>query len=82
MITVNGALRISSSLAGAVEAGMLARQFDGRPPLREMLLLPASASPRPRNISTGIARGSSLTHPVGGHCPKPRRAESVKMILE
>lgn len=47
MIGVNGGLRIhlARSLAGAVEADELARHFYGRPPLRETLLLPASAQP-------------------------------------
>jgi putative restriction endonuclease len=45
MITVNGGLRIhlASSLAHAVQADPLARQFYGRPPLREALLLPTGA---------------------------------------
>jgi hypothetical protein len=45
MITVNGGLRIhlARSLADAVQADALARQFYGRPPLREVLLLPAGA---------------------------------------
>ena len=47
MIGVNGGLRIhlAPSLTEAVEADELARQFYGRPPLREALLLPASAQP-------------------------------------
>ena len=42
MITVNGGLRIqlARSLHDAVQADPLARQFYGRPPLREALLLP------------------------------------------
>ena len=45
MIGVNGGLRIhlAPSLAAAVEADELARQFYGRPPLREALMLPVSA---------------------------------------
>jgi putative restriction endonuclease len=45
MITVNGGLRIhlAPPLAEAVEADPLARQFYGRPPLRETLLLPPGA---------------------------------------
>ena len=45
MITVNGGLRIhlAESLAGAVRGDPLARQFYGRPPLRERLLLPEAA---------------------------------------
>lgn len=45
MITVNGGLRIhlARSLADAVQADALARQFYGRPPLREVLLLPPGA---------------------------------------
>jgi putative restriction endonuclease len=47
MITVNGGLLIhlASSLAAAVRADPLTRQFYGRPPLRQALLLPASAQP-------------------------------------
>jgi putative restriction endonuclease len=50
MITVNGGLRIhlAASLANAVQADPLARQFYGRPPLRQSLLLPASAQPPAR----------------------------------
>lgn len=45
MITVNGGLRIhlAGSLSDAVQADPLARQFYGRPPLREALLLPPGA---------------------------------------
>jgi putative restriction endonuclease len=45
MITVNGGLRIhlARSLADAVQADTLARQFYGRPPLREVLLFPPGA---------------------------------------
>jgi putative restriction endonuclease len=45
MLAVNGGLRIhlAPSLAAAVQADPLARQFYGRPPLRETLLLPAGA---------------------------------------
>jgi putative restriction endonuclease len=45
MITVNGGLRIhlAASLADAVQADPLARQFYGRPPLRPALLLPVGA---------------------------------------
>jgi putative restriction endonuclease len=47
MITVNGGMRIhlAPSLADAVQSDQLTRQFYGRPPLRETLLLPASAQP-------------------------------------
>jgi putative restriction endonuclease len=50
MITVNGGLRIhlAPSLADAVETDALARQYYGRPPLRETLQLPASAFPPAR----------------------------------
>jgi len=50
MITVNGGLRIhlASALTEAVKADPLARQYYGRPPLRETLLLPASALPPAR----------------------------------
>jgi putative restriction endonuclease len=45
MITVNGGLRIhlARSLADIVRADPLARQFYGRPPVREALLLPLDA---------------------------------------
>jgi putative restriction endonuclease len=45
MITVNGGLRIhlAESLADAVRSDPLARQFYGRPTLREALLLPPGA---------------------------------------
>jgi putative restriction endonuclease len=50
MITVNGGLRIhlAPSLADAVQSDPLTRQFYGRPPLRETLLLPASTQPPTR----------------------------------
>jgi putative restriction endonuclease len=45
LLTVNGGLRIhvAPALAGAVLADPLARQYYGRPPLREVLLLPMDA---------------------------------------
>jgi len=45
LLTVNGGLRIhvARSLADAVRADPLARQYYGRPPLREALLLPPGA---------------------------------------
>jgi putative restriction endonuclease len=45
LITVNGGLRIhvAPSLADAVDHDPLARQYYGRPPLREVLLLPSGA---------------------------------------
>jgi putative restriction endonuclease len=45
MLTVNGGLRIhlARPLADAVQADPLARQYYGRPPLREVLLLPDDA---------------------------------------
>jgi putative restriction endonuclease len=45
LITVNGGLRIhlTPSLADATEHDPLARQYYGRPPLREVLLLPSGA---------------------------------------
>ena len=50
MITVNGGLRIhlAGALADAVDGDPLARQFYGRPPLRERLLLPDAAQPPAR----------------------------------
>jgi putative restriction endonuclease len=43
--TVNGGLRIhlSSSLADVVRADPVARQYHGRPPLRDTILLPDQA---------------------------------------
>ena len=45
MLTVNGGLRIhlARQLADAVQTDPLARQYYGRPPLREVLLLPGDA---------------------------------------
>ena len=45
MITVNGGLRIhlASPLAEAIQTDPLARQYYGRPPLREVILLPQGA---------------------------------------
>jgi putative restriction endonuclease len=45
MLTVNGGLRIhlARPLAQAVQTDQLARQYYGRPPLREVLLLPKGA---------------------------------------
>jgi len=45
MLTVNGGLRIhlAPQLAQAVQTDPLARQYYGRPPLREVLLLPEGA---------------------------------------
>ena len=50
MISVNGGLRIhlAPSLADAVDADPLARQFYGQPPLRQALLLPPGAQPPAR----------------------------------
>jgi putative restriction endonuclease len=47
MLTVNGGLRIhlARPLAQAVQDDQLARQYYGRPPLREVLLLPEGAQP-------------------------------------
>jgi putative restriction endonuclease len=47
LLTVNGGLRIhvARSLSEATAADPLARQYYGRPPLRETLLLPADAQP-------------------------------------
>jgi putative restriction endonuclease len=51
MLTVNGRLRIrvARPLADAIQADPLARQFYGRPPLRETLLLPPGAQTPARN---------------------------------
>jgi putative restriction endonuclease len=45
LLTVNGGLRIhvAPSLTAAVQADPLARQYYGRPPLRDVLLLPSGA---------------------------------------
>jgi putative restriction endonuclease len=45
MLTVNGGLRIhlAQPLATAIQADPLARQYYGRPPLREVILLPEGA---------------------------------------
>lgn len=50
MLTVNGGLRIhlAQPLATAIEADPLARQYYGRPPLREVILLPEGAQPPAR----------------------------------
>jgi putative restriction endonuclease len=47
MLTVNGGLRIhlARPLAQAVQNDQLARQYYGRPPMREVLLLPEGAQP-------------------------------------
>jgi putative restriction endonuclease len=50
LLAVNGGLRIhvARSLSDATAADPLARQYYGRPPLRETLLLPADAQPPAR----------------------------------
>ena len=50
LLTVNGGLRIhvARSLADAVQTDPLARQYYGRPPLREVLLLPPGGTPPAR----------------------------------
>jgi putative restriction endonuclease len=50
LLTVNGGLRIhvARSLAAAVESDPLARQYYGRPPMRDTLLLPPGAQPPAR----------------------------------
>jgi putative restriction endonuclease len=47
LLTVNGGLciHVARSLAQAVRSDALARQYYGRPPLRDSLLLPAGAQP-------------------------------------
>jgi putative restriction endonuclease len=47
LLTVNGGFRIhlTRSLAEASETDPMTRQYFGRPPLRERLLLPANAHP-------------------------------------
>jgi putative restriction endonuclease len=54
MLTVNGGLRIhlARPLADAIQTDPLARQYYGRPPLREVILPPESAqtsTPRRRS---------------------------------
>jgi hypothetical protein len=50
MLTVNGGLRthLASPLANAIQNDPLARLYYGRPPLREVILLPDGAKPRPQ----------------------------------
>jgi putative restriction endonuclease len=50
MLTVNGGLRIhlARPLAEAIRTDALARQYYGRPPLREVILLPEGAQPPAR----------------------------------
>jgi putative restriction endonuclease len=50
LLTVNGGLRIhvAASLAEAVRTDPLARQYYGRPPLHQTLILPADAQPPAR----------------------------------
>jgi putative restriction endonuclease len=50
VLTVNGGLRIrlARPLADAIRPDSLARQYYGRPPLREALLLPPGAQPLAR----------------------------------
>jgi putative restriction endonuclease len=50
MLTVNGGLRIhlARPLADAIQTDSLARQYYGRPPLREVILLPRGAHPPAR----------------------------------
>ncbi len=60
MITVNVGLRIhlSDTLADAVRGDPLARQFYGRTPLRERLLVPEAAQPPARTALTGHCRSA------------------------
>ena len=74
MLTVNGGLRIhvAGSLAAAVQKDPLAKQYYGRPPLRQVLLLPAGAQEPGRKyldwhkekIFRGLRR---WPRPVGRH---------------
>lgn len=50
MLTVNGGLRIhlARPLADGIQADPLARQYYGKPPLREVILLPEGAQPPAR----------------------------------
>jgi putative restriction endonuclease len=50
MLTVNGGLRIhlARPLADAIQTDALARHYYGRPPLRELILLPEGARPPAR----------------------------------
>jgi hypothetical protein len=61
MLTVNGGLpiHVARSLADATETDPLARQHYGRPPLREVILLPEGAQAPGARTLTGTARGSS-----------------------
>jgi len=72
LLTVNSGLRIhvARSLADAVQADPLARQYYGRPPLRETLLLPPGAQPPARKyldwhrqrVFTALPRHSLADH--------------------
>jgi putative restriction endonuclease len=55
LLTFNGGLRIhlASRLTDAVQDDPLARQYYGRPPLQETLLLPPGAQAPPASISIG-----------------------------
>jgi len=74
MLTVNGGLRIhlARPLADAIQTDPLARQYYGRPPLREALLLQKAPRPLPANTSTGTVRRSSSPDPAHD-CRRPAR---------
>ena len=60
MLMVNGGLRIhlARQLADAVETDPLARQYYGKPPLREVILLPAGAQAPPASTLIGTVMRS------------------------
>lgn len=67
LITVNGGLRIhvARSLADAVQADPLARQYYGRPPLRETLILPPGAeAPAPKYLDWHRQKIFSVLRPA------------------
>jgi putative restriction endonuclease len=61
LLAVNGGLRIhvAPTLAHAVQTDPLTRQYYGRPPLREAILLPPGPSSPPASTWTGTGRTSS-----------------------
>jgi hypothetical protein len=66
-----GGLRIHPArpLAGDIQADPLARQYYGRPPMRETILLPEGAQPPAASTSTGTATRSSSPESTP---PRPR----------
>ena len=84
LLAVNGGLRIhlARSLADAVQTDPLARQYYGRPPLRETLILPPGAQiPAPEyldwhreNVFVALASIHHVKRGIDGvRCPSTRR---------